>query len=1107
MKQVFIRAFVIIGSALLLFACSKANADLNQGTNNPSKSGKAITISATLTDALTKVSFTPEGSSTPKMALAWESGDKLRVANHNDHSSYEDFDLVDGATTKVGVFQGTPPVSASSYDIWVLHQGSEFNSGATQTQAREGDTRHIQYVAQANNVTDLNAVVFSDISSVLGLKAKLPSGVATKITSVELIASNNIFFSGNTLTINLTDASGAADDVLNLYATLPSGNKAIPDGTTLLVKFNSSNTDHTVYTRYVEFPDGKSFASGCLNHLQINAANSALYANASSTEIGQSTNPYLIADKYQLLEVYNELADDDTKYFKMVDNVNMNGAIWKRLNDTEVGSSTWPKGIDFNGNGKSISYLNNSFIYVLQGSVYDLTLDHCTVNASSGKGGILACYIKVANNAVTNVDITNSSITGTSTNAALIGQIDGDKDSEYVAISGCDITDTDVTGGGITGGVIGYANAKISVSSCSYSGGTVTVKGRFGGGFVGSTLNSVSTYTDCHVTNATIDFSQATLTNDGRFGGFVGQLQSNNVVKGCTVGTSEKKVLVKLGTPYLGKDNAVGGSGDNADKPLNAGGFVGVNYGTVTKNGENNSKAYVQITSTNTYGTPLNVGGFAGYQQSTVEYSDAVVDMSTLEGQYIGGFAGTTPHNSARIDHCSVSGSVKGNNYTGMFIGGMSNSATITNNTASGEVVGQSSVGGFVGYCAGKPTFQDNSTSANVSSRGSNVGGFVGAVDEANFTRCSASGNVTKTSGTSNVYGGFAGYTSKAILENCYSTGTLDVDGAQTEYVGGFIGQVNPATSNLVDIDNCYSESDIEGAGRWIGGFIGYIYKAADNCGNVEITKCHASGNVTVTGGKSYVAGFIGRTYMVSGTHLTIEKCYASGDVTSDGAYTSAFLGEIGEATACTISDCYSAGNISGSNQQRGGLIAAINANANTSATISRCYTSGAVVGSFRLGGLIGNINNGNVTVEHCAAWNTEVTAGSGTIGTSNWSSGAVVGTAYPSCTLTDNYRKPGMQVKAFWGNVTGYTFELASDYQHANVDGSDPSTYLVVKDKTTGAEAPSTTATLSGGNYPIFPYHGKVDASKTLSELAQSTLGWSNTVWTFSGELPTLIP
>lgn len=812
MKQVFIRAFVIIGSALLLFACSKANADLNQGTNNPSKSGKAITISATLTDALTKVSFTPEGSSTPKMVLAWEDGDQLRVANSKDHSSYSDFNLVSGATTKVGVFQGTP-VSASSYDIWVLHQGSEFNSGATQTQDSEGDTRHIQYVAQANSVTDLNAVVFSDISSVLGLKAKLPSDVATTITSVELIASNNIFFSGNTLTINLNDASGAADDVLNLYATLPSGNKAIPNGTTLLVKFNSSNAAHSVYTRYVEFPDGKSFASGCLNHLQINASQSDTHAGLTSCNGTTADKAYLIADKYQLLAVADKLEPDATRYFKLVDDVDMDGVSWTSLNP-----SPFTNVVNFDGNGKKISNLGASLFNDLNGTIVNLTIEDAKVNGGSSITGILANTIKTAASTVTNVDILgtvttpsySSSITTNQYAGGLIGQID----AANTSITNCDVTNTNVSGT-LAGGVVGFANALVTMSGCTYSGGTVSASARYCGGMLGSIADYASVISDCHVENATVTSSS------DRVGGFVGQLQKKAKIKGCTVGTNAQRVTVAC---------------TYASSVVNAGGFAGVCYGSITKNGDVRSKAFVNITCSNTAtGTNINIGGFVGYLEGgPVEYSDSDADMSSLVGQQVGGFTAWI-NKASTIDNCTSTGTIKGNNYTGGFIGNTAaNSHTITNCSASGSVTGNATVGGFAGQIP-SGTWTKNTTSCTVSGT-TNIGGFAGQINgSANVSKCSSTGDTV--SATGNVCGGFAAIAANgANISDSYSTSNLS---GTSRKRGGLIGHV---TEGTVSINRCYSTSTIS-ANFELGGLIGFV---ADGLETFTLSKS-AAWNAFVT--------------------------------------------------------------------------------------------------------------------------------------------------------------------------------------------------------------------------------------------------------------------
>ena len=56
-----------------------------------------------------------------------------------------------------------------------------------------------------------------------------------------------------------------------------------------------------------------------------------------------------------------------------------------------------------------------------------------------------------------------------------------------------------------------------------------------------------------------------------------------------------------------------------------------------------------------------------------------------------------------------------------------------------------------------------------------------------------------------------------------------------------------------------------------------------------------------------------------------------------------------------------------------------------------------------------------------------------------------------------------------------------------------------------TGAEMTDTALASGQPHYPIYPYHGKVEAEKTLSQLASTTLGWSSDVWDFTGDLPTL--
>lgn len=1171
---------------LAVLAVTAVAAGCQKTTPGPKTPGsperKTVTITATIPEdgLATKVSLTQDetlvdGKLKGPVKLSWVDGDTIDI---NGTTFTVVTATISGGSAS---FTGDEPVPDNGkYNISYTNLPNGYDE---QTQAGNGTTDHLQYGVSIAGASEYKDFTFSQAwasghgatisqSSVLRLRAKLPAGEATKVQKVLFSSDQNIFAGGKELSVEInTPGEGTETDFVTVYATLP-GAVTIPADAELWIRFQIGANDYQKYTHYRTFPAATEIPEGKVFGLDLNCVNVDRFANASTTGIGTSANPYLIGDQNQVAAINSLATGGQTTYFKMIDDVDMTGKEHNHINT----NSGYTQLVNFDGNSKTISKLGKDFFYVFKGSIHDLTLDQAAVTSR----GIFAEYCQGTGHTITNVDIiggsmattsanggamigrinngsgttvtitdcdvTNTTVSGAAQTGGLIGSADatvvvnnctvaksGEGTSSVTAsaancggligqttgsvtITDCMVSGTNVTGTGVVGGVVGFANSLVTISGCKYTGGTVQASASYCGGFVGSTGDFASVITDCQVEDATV---KTTRTDDARCGGFVGQLQTSCQIKGCTVGTSAKKVTVDTPKPASGK-------------VLNTGGFVGVNYGTITQNGSVHTKAYATITSANDQGQQLNLGGFVGFHRGTIEYCDAEVDMSGLQGQYIGGFAGYAVNNGTISRHNTVKGSIKGNNYTGGYVGYVDNH-TITfsdNQVLAGTTVnGQSSVGGFAGYvCNGSftdntvagavtvrgnngggfvgytvgGTFTDCSNSAAVTGNGTVIGGFVGDGVVANMTRCNSTGNVVKNSASGNTVGGFAGIVETCTLDGCYSSGSVTTTAVTAEMVGGFVGNVRPGTDALASIQNCYSTGAVNGSGRWTGGFIGYIYRAADNCGNVEISKCHSSSNVSVTG-KQFVAGFIGRTYMLAGTHLTIEKCYATGTVSSDTSGASAFIGEIGEATSCTISDCYSTGNISGANQQRGGLVAIINANANTSATISRCYSTTSLSdGSFRLGGLIGNIAGTNCTVEDCAAWNGAVTATSYTYN-KNWSSGTIVGTAHPNCHLTNNFRKPGMTVTMWWAPD--------ANYDHPDVDGTTHP--LVIRNNETPYTYTEATVTSLGAPYQ-FPYHGWHTTETRLSTLAsaakgvssgQGGLGWSGDVWDFSGPLPLL--
>lgn len=663
--------------------------------------GERVTISAALPeDLLTKVSFVPTilSDKPTGMALTWATGDQIRVYNHADHSQYEDFTLdpsCDGQ--KKGIFNGTA-ISASSYDIEVINTALTVG---TQVQAADGDTGHLKYYASVEDVPSYDSITFTDLSSVLALTAKMPSPeVAASITSVDVTASENIFGTGNTLTLTLT-TPGSADDILHLFANLPMGTTAIPASTTLIIHFNSNQAAHSVYTRYVELAEG-NFAAGKLNTININASQSGTHAGPTSCDGTTAANAYLIGDKYQMLAVASELAAGETRYFKMIDDVDMDGLSWTALNPTP-----FTKVINFDGNNKKISNLNASLFDDLNGTVVNLTIEDATVSGGSAITGILAKTIQTAASTVTNVDVVgtvtspsySSSVTATAYTGGLIGQIDADNTS----ITDCDVIKTNVSGT-LAGGVIGFANALVTMSGCTYSGGTVSATARYCGGMLGSTGNFNSTITDCHVANATV-----TSTVD-RVGGFVGQVQTKVTISACSV---------TGGSVYAGT--------------INVGGFAGTQYGAV-------SDSYVDgttVTSGNTTSTTtVALGGFAGYHQGTLTKCHANVNINQ-SGAFLGGLVGQMV--SGSVSKCYAIGNVTGDyRQVGGLIGGLTTdkSFTISDSYATGNIEANSYVGGLIGE------IQNNITNVSV-------------------TNCYASGNVNTTSFAA---GGLIGMISKASV-------------------------------------------------------------------------------------------------------------------------------------------------------------------------------------------------------------------------------------------------------------------------------------------------------------------------------------------------------
>lgn len=447
--------------------------------------------------------------------------------------------------------------------------------------------------------------------------------------------------------------------------------------------------------------------------------------------------------------------------------------------------------------------------------------------------------------------------------------------------------------------------------------------------------------------------------------------------------------------------------------------------------------------------TPLNNAGTFN-KGIYVDGQDHTIKNMTVGSVAYPSFAGVLKGTVKNIvfDNASITagsntaGVVAGYIGSGSTIYGSISGITVKNSSVSGSKQRLGGIAGYVKLITGDIT-DCHVISTTVESKADRVGGLFGQVDSGFLVEdCSATG--VTVSGTINIGGLIGvGYCNASSCTSSGSISSINTTADADIALGGLVGYFEGATYS---ISNCSSSVTINQTknGRDIGGLVGKML-----AGTVE--KSYATGNVS--GIQRNVGGLIGLVSLTKNT-ATVRDCYSSGTVHGD-SYSGGLVGYCEKGTI-TVSNCYTIGNVSSA--------------------------------AFAIGGLIGVIGANSVTVSKSVAWNGSVIPGS--YGSSNWSSGAVVGVTYPTCTLTDNYRSPDMLLTAYW--------VPAADYDHPNVS----SDHRLVKQN--GAETTADGITSGQDGYPQFPYHGK-HCTGTLSALAESTLGWSSTIWDFSGSVPTL--
>ena len=480
----------------------------------------------------------------------------------------------------------------------------------------------------------------------------------------------------------------------------------------------------------------------------------------------------------------------------------------------------------------------------------------------------------------------------------------------------------------------------------------------------------------------------------------------------------------------------------------------------------------------------------------------------------LGGYVGTS-NKPALVENVTITNAVVMN--TGDAAGGVcgnAREATFKNVSFQGTVTSTITTkaaksGGFVGIANATASFENCSVDVEVNGAGTDIGGFVGYItgSKFEFKGCQAKVNVTTTAPEKNRAGGFIGWNTATeltvtdchVLAGSTVTDAAERTAAKNSNSAGFIAYADNTGTEVVTIKNCSSKANVNlGAyGSQASGFIASLGYSS----TVTIENCFVEGDVT---GQNYTAGFVG--YMgakikltITDSHyvgtvagnssvaglvaaavasdpdypdLTILRSYVKGTINPKGTNNGALVGQ--SQGTLKVENSYADVTINMQTQQYGAGVVGI---AKYNSSIKNCFAKGQLNVGRGCAFIAGRIE-GTSTIEGCIGWGNIKTSR----GVTQYSPGAIVGTiqtttgSYKSC-----YRNADMVLDDPWMKLV----------DHEDVINGRPA--LPVYEGDIAADKNQ------------YAYHGKAAAANaTISSVAKS-IGWDETIWDLSGELPVL--
>ena len=315
-----------------------------------------------------------------------------------------------------------------------------------------------------------------------------------------------------------------------MITTSPSWVKANPttaegNGKSSIVTFSIESNSSTLERRgNVVFAGGNSTLTIEFAQLGKVVGPSNDHYDAGS---GTESDPWTIKNAAQLAHMGEDMSDSEVKYFKLTDDIDLDGVEWEPINNQEPYSLT----VNLDGNGKIIKNLGAALFYDLNGTVSNITISNATVKAGQNVG-VLARMISVGAT-VRNVTVKDSNVsTDTGQGAGgLVGKILNSAVIDKVTVSNCTITSKTMYPAGIAGWVELSADATVNITRSCLDGGTVTALTYYPGGIVGCNASTAGTLNikNCYVTG-----NVAADSGDGSNGRWAGGILGGHTGGGAT---------------------------------------------------------------------------------------------------------------------------------------------------------------------------------------------------------------------------------------------------------------------------------------------------------------------------------------------------------------------------------------------------------------------------------------------------------------------------------------------------------------------------------------------------------------------------------------------